>query len=106
MQVKCQIPSPTRTVGVDRVGQGIVTGLGVDTDTQTVMADLAKPSGGLGKRLLDAATTGEVLILVEKLFLDSPSSRSVSPWAKGTPVPAVLGRQVPLAVLLAGTPTA
>jgi hypothetical protein len=87
---------------MERIGHLRVTGLGVVPESQTVLAELSSPTGKIGPRLSLAADTDETFYLVEKLFLDDPSGRGASPWAKSTPVVAVPGRQVPARVLLAG----
>lgn len=112
----CAVSGPTRlkinTVysvfdkAMERIGYITVSGLGVDWDTQTVLAELSVPTGKIGPVLSTAAANGQTFFLVEKLFLDSPSSRSQSPWTKSAALPPIPGRQVPLKVLLAGTPTA
>jgi len=81
---------------MERIGYITVSGLGVDPDTQTVLAELSIPTGAIGPKLTAAAANGETFYMVEKLFLDNPSSRSQSQWTKSAQIDPLQGRQVPL----------
>lgn len=109
------VSSPTRlkpgtkyrvfTKSMDKIGEVIVSGLTVDPDTQAVNATLSVPTpGAVGQSLARAVATKETFYLLPVVFLNQPGKKT-SRWAIGQKLDPVGGRNVPLGVLLAGTPS-